>query len=238
MGPTTSQGSRSNSSSLDRSSIKSGTGSASGDRPTPPPHVNNLNKPPPPHSQGSSSSQGLGVNYRSLPVSSGIQNQHLSVVSTLTHAQALPDNNQNLPSQTEAAEVVVLTARPATVISNSSTSSPAPASDQRAAVGPDMCHSGRTHTPEHTVQPSGRERCVPPTILFLYNHTLCSHSFPKYSFPMLVIICSTNQLHSLINCTFITIFTHYSYISTIVSAHCLIMSPVSHLYYHSSLPPL
>lgn len=152
-----SQGSRSNSSSLDHSSVKSGTGSASGDRPTPPPLTNNLTKPVPPHSQGPASSQSLSISYRSLPVSSSAQSQHPSVAGSVGHGQTLPDNNQNLPSQPEAAEVVVLTARPATVISNSSTSSPGPVTDQRTVPGPDMCHGGYSHTSEQAAQSSGRE---------------------------------------------------------------------------------
>ncbi|XP_071523882.1 uncharacterized protein [Panulirus ornatus] len=132
-----SQGSKSNSSSLDRPAIKSSGGKASGERPNPSQsHLNTSAKPP-------------ALSHRSFPVASGLPKQHSSLISTLAQGQNCPDRNQNVPSQTEVSEVVVLTARPATVISNSSTSSPATTSDQRAdqkaALCPDLCSEDQSH---------------------------------------------------------------------------------------------
>lgn len=157
-----SQGSRSNSSSLDRSTVKSSASNANGERPNPSQsHLNSPTKPPPAQLQGSAPSQGSGISYHSFPVASGLPQQHSSIISTLTLEQNSPDRNQNVPSQTEVSEVVVLTARPATVISNSSTSSPATTSDQRSdqkiAACPDMRIEDQSHSLDQTTCAPVRE---------------------------------------------------------------------------------
>nr|XP_053630387.1 signal-induced proliferation-associated 1-like protein 1 [Cherax quadricarinatus] len=155
-----SQGTRSNNSSLDCSTVKPGGGSANGERVNSSQVVSsNPAKPSSTHSPGTALSQGSGINYRTFPVASS--HQHSSGTSVSAHGQNSPDGNQNIPSQTEVAEVVVLTARPATVISNSSTSSPATTSDQRAeqipVPCPDINIEAQSHPPDQTTGASVRE---------------------------------------------------------------------------------
>lgn len=164
-----SQGSRSNNSSLDRVSIKSGGAiSNSGGTTTTPGAgsqcetiaVNNnddigstnlnyspaISQPPqfavqnatPAHVSGTAppslSAMPHGHSYSNLPVSAlpnqnvGINSKHLPNTNEIINNTG---NNQHQQQQSDAPEVVVLTARPATVISNSSnTSSPAPTAEQ------------------------------------------------------------------------------------------------------------
>nr|XP_045598357.1 signal-induced proliferation-associated 1-like protein 1 isoform X1 [Procambarus clarkii]XP_045598358.1 signal-induced proliferation-associated 1-like protein 1 isoform X1 [Procambarus clarkii]XP_045598359.1 signal-induced proliferation-associated 1-like protein 1 isoform X1 [Procambarus clarkii] len=149
-----SQGSQSNNSSLDRSSVKSSGVKANRERPNLS-QVLIVNPPKPSLIQA----QGSGISYRTFPVASSLQ--HSSVISVSTQEQISPDNNQNVPLQTEVAEVVVLTARPATVISNSSTSSPATTSDQRVDQTPVSCPDlnigGQMHPPNKAKSVSVRE---------------------------------------------------------------------------------
>lgn len=115
--PTISRGS----STSDKPSAKpGGAGGPGGERSNPPMHLLSSSKPPPP--------QATAMGYRSHT-----QQPHPALVAPLARDNP-PDGPQQSTQQTEVAEVVVLTARPATVISNSSTSSPAPATEQKAGL--------------------------------------------------------------------------------------------------------
>ncbi|XP_037803745.1 signal-induced proliferation-associated 1-like protein 1 isoform X2 [Penaeus monodon] len=159
------QGSRSNNSSLDRVSVKSGGGSVNGERASPGQALSGNPGNSTIHTQGPSPPQPPGVNYRGFPMSQSMPQHLSSAASTPTHGQVSPDPNHNVPSRTEVAEVVVLTARPATVISNSSaTSSPATTSDQRGdlkigAGPPDPRGPPHPHVPDQRTVPA-RDRYV------------------------------------------------------------------------------
>ncbi|XP_063602240.1 signal-induced proliferation-associated 1-like protein 2 isoform X5 [Penaeus indicus] len=159
------QGSRSNNSSLDRVSVKSGGGSVNGERASPGQALSGNPGNPTIHTQGPSPPQPPGVNYRGFPMSQSLPQHLSSAAPTPTHGQISPDPNHNVPSRTEVAEVVVLTARPATVISNSSaTSSPATTSDQRGdlkigAGPPDPRGPPHPHVPDQRTVPA-RDRYV------------------------------------------------------------------------------
>lgn len=159
------QGSRSNNSSLDRVSVKSGGGSVNGERASPGQSLSGNPSNPTIHTQGPSPPQPPGVNYRGFPMSQSMPQHLSSAAPTPTHGQISPDPNHNVPSRTEVAEVVVLTARPATVISNSSaTSSPATTSDQRGdlkigAGPPDPRGPPHPHVPDQRTVPA-RDRYV------------------------------------------------------------------------------
>ncbi|XP_047482003.1 signal-induced proliferation-associated 1-like protein 2 isoform X5 [Penaeus chinensis] len=159
------QGNRSNNSSLDRVSVKSGGGSVNGERASPGQALSGNPGNPTIHTQGPSPPQPPGVNYRGFPMSQSMPQHLSSAAPTPTHGQISPDPNHNVPSRTEVAEVVVLTARPATVISNSSaTSSPATTSDQRGdlkigAGPPDPRGPPHPHVPDQRTVPA-RDRYV------------------------------------------------------------------------------
>ncbi|KAG0729156.1 Signal-induced proliferation-associated 1-like protein 2 [Chionoecetes opilio] len=117
----------------DKSSAKpGGAGGLGVDRSNPPMHLLSSSKPPP--------SQTTAMGYRSHP-----QQPHPALIPPLGRDNT-PDGP---PQQTEVAEVVVLTARPATVISNSCTSSPAPPGEQKAAPNTDPRVRGQTQQGEH-----------------------------------------------------------------------------------------
>lgn len=136
-----SQGNRSNNSSLERA--KAGGGAA--DRPIPPQlHATNSSKSHhAPQNQGPTPAMSVG--YRNLPP--GLQQPNPGLLSTVP--QNPPESGHSTP-QTEVAEVVVLTARPATVISNSSTSSPALTSEHKTA-------RGQGHSQDQPQRPSSQE---------------------------------------------------------------------------------
>lgn len=127
------------SSTSDKSLAKSGGGGGMGvDRSNPPMHLLSSSKPPPP--------QSTAIGYRSHP-----QQPHPALIPPLGRDN-LPDGPPQSTQQTEVAEVVVLTARPATVISNSSTSSPAPANEQKGGPSTDHRVRGQTHQGDHSLR--------------------------------------------------------------------------------------
>ncbi|XP_066958155.1 signal-induced proliferation-associated 1-like protein 1 isoform X5 [Macrobrachium rosenbergii] len=116
-----------NNSSLDRLSLKSGSSSSSSDKQNQL-QISSCKPNAVSHNQGPIvPTQCGGGHYRNYQSGGNVQQQH-----TTTPPPTNSCGSQNSSSRTEVPEVVVLTARPATVISNSSaTSSPATISDQR-----------------------------------------------------------------------------------------------------------
>lgn len=132
--PTTSR----SSSATEKSSVK--PGGPSGERSNPPMHLQSSSKPPPP--------QTTAMGYRSHT-----QQTHPALIRDNP-----PDTPQQSTQQTEVAEVVVLTARPATVISNSSTSSPAPASEQKSGMSTDHRLRGQTLMGDQGIRGASQDR--------------------------------------------------------------------------------
>lgn len=139
--PTASRGT----STSDKPSAKPGGAVGPGsDRSNPPMHLLSSSKPPPP--------QATAMAYRGLP-----QQPHPALVPPHGRDNP-PDGPQQSTQQTEVAEVVVLTARPATVISNSSASSPSSATEQKAGMSADHRIRGQAHMGEHGLRGSSQDR--------------------------------------------------------------------------------
>lgn len=150
-----------NNSSLDRLSIKSGGSNTSSDRSNQGQMLTTksaavvhgqalLGQGPLPATQGS------GAHYRNYQNNAVIQQQQ-----PLTPASTNSNSLRTSPSRTEAAEVVVLTARPATVISNSSaTSSPATISDHRVEQKTGMNSEHRAGSVTHPSNQSPQDRGI------------------------------------------------------------------------------
>ncbi|XP_050698401.1 signal-induced proliferation-associated 1-like protein 1 isoform X3 [Eriocheir sinensis] len=120
----------------DKPSTKAGgAGGPGGERNNPPMHLLSSSKPPPP--------QATSMGYRSHT-----QQPHPALVPPMAR-DSPPDGQQQSTQQTEVAEVVVLTARPATVISNSSASSPAPATEQKGGLAADHRLRGQKDSKGH-----------------------------------------------------------------------------------------
>ncbi|XP_068246045.1 signal-induced proliferation-associated 1-like protein 1 isoform X1 [Palaemon carinicauda] len=140
-----------NNSSLDRLSLKSGSSSSSSDRQNQTQMSSSKPNAACPNQGPIVSSQSGGGHYRNYQNSGNIQQQHATTPSPTNS-----NSNQNSSSRAEVPEVVVLTARPATVISNSSaTSSPATISDQRL----DQKGLGN-HEQQHSAHQASQERDV------------------------------------------------------------------------------